>query len=86
MKEITMFIQGGCPHCMLAERYVNKLQQDPRYAGITVHEIDERRQVELANSYDYWLVPSFYIGREKLHEGHAEYADVKAVFDAALTS
>lgn len=85
MKEITMFTLKNCPHCLLAKRLIKGLRDgDARYAAIQITEIDEREQPALADSYDYWLVPSFFIGREKLHEGHAEYADVKAVLDAAL--
>lgn len=85
MKEITLFTLKNCPHCLLAKRLLAELQKEPRYAEITVREIEERENRAIADSYDYWLVPSFFIGREKLHEGHAEYSDVKRVLDRALT-
>ena len=85
MKELTMFIQKTCPHCLLAKKYIAQLyMEDPRYASLQIREIDEREQSALADSYDYWYVPSFFLGKAKLHEGHAEYADVKKVLDAAL--
>lgn len=59
-------------------------RDDSRYSALPIHEIDEYVQSELADSYDYWYVPSFFIGKKKLHEGHAEYADIKNVLDAAL--
>ncbi len=46
--------------------------------------IDERKQPDVAEKYDYYYVPTFYVGEEKVHEGHAEMADVKKVFQAAL--
>ncbi|NLW73916.1 MAG: thioredoxin [Clostridiales bacterium] len=85
MKEITMFVQKYCPHCILAKKHIAQLRaEDSRYSAVQIREIDESEQSELANSYDYWYVPSFYLGNKKLHEGHAEYEDIKKVFDAAL--
>ena len=46
--------------------------------------VDERREAALADSYDYYYVPSYYVNGKKLHEGHAEKADVEAVYRAAL--
>ena len=85
MKEITLFTLKNCPHCRLARSLLEQLRrEDARYAAVTVREIDEREQKPLADSYDYWYVPAFFIGDRKLHEGHAEYADVKRALDAAL--
>lgn len=85
MKELTIFIQKSCPHCVLAKKFITQLcMEDSRYAALPIIEIDEYEQRELADSYDYWYVPSFFIGKKKLHEGHAEYADVKKVLDAVL--
>jgi glutaredoxin len=85
MKGITMFVLKTCPHCVIANKYIAQLRaEDSRYAAVQILEIDEREQRALADSYDYWYVPSFYLGKQKLHEGHAEYEDIKKVFDAAL--
>lgn len=85
MQEITLFTLKNCPHCLLAKSLLEQLcREDARYAAVPVHEIDEREQKQLADSCDYWYVPAFFIGDKKLHEGHAEYPDVKRVLDAAL--
>lgn len=85
MNELTLFYLPSCPHCKLAIRLLDELQKEnPEYAKISVKRIDESREKALAESYDYWYVPSFWLGGEKLHEGHAERADVKRVLDAAL--
>lgn len=87
MKEITLFILKGCPHCILANKLIEQLcKEDKRYADVVIRRIDERENKKLANAYDYWYVPSFYIGKQKLHEGHAEHEDVKAVLQAAIDS
>ena len=45
--------------------------------------IDEGREPALAEQYDYYYVPTFYVGGEKVHEGHAEKADVERVLRLA---
>ena len=42
-----------------------------------------RRRI-MPTPFDYYYVPCYYVGGEKVHEGHAERADVEAVFRAAL--
>ena len=85
MAEITMFVLKHCPHCLLAKKLLAQLRsEDARYAAIPIREIEERENKQLADSYDYWLVPSFFLGERKLHEGHAEYDDIKRVLDAAI--
>ena len=34
-------------------------------------------------AFDYYYVPCYYVDGVKVHEGHAERADVEAVFRAA---
>ena len=46
--------------------------------------IDEKKQPDVAAKYDYYYVPTFFVDGEKVHEGHAEKADVEKVFKAAL--
>ena len=38
---------------------------------------------DLADSYDYFYVPTYYVGGEKVHEGHAEREDVEKVLRLA---
>ena len=85
MKELTLFYLPGCPHCKLAIRCLEQLQsENPDYAAISVRRIDESREKALADSYDYWYVPAFFFHGNKLHEGHAELSDVRAVLDGVL--
>jgi glutaredoxin len=83
--KLTMFYLPTCPHCRLAFRFLSELrEEDPRYAGVEIDTVDESAQRALADSYDYFYVPCFYMGEEKLHEGHAEKDDVRRVLDRAL--
>ena len=86
MQELVLFYLPHCPHCKLAIRCLEQLQkEDPAYGAIPIRWIDESREKALAESYDYWYVPSFWLNGQKLHEGHAEMADVRAVLEAAMT-
>lgn len=87
MKDLTLFYLQTCPYCQRALRYMDELkQEDPRYAALPIHMVEERQQRELANRYDYYYVPCFYLGDDKIAEGSIDKAGVKAVFDKALDS
>ena len=84
MKELTLFVMRGCPYCRQAKQYLEELRQENvDYAAIPIREIDENAEAELANSYDYYYVPSFYLGREKLHEGASTKEKIRAVLERA---
>lgn len=85
MKKITMFMFDECPHCQLALRLMKELKEENKeYAGLDIKMINERKEPEIADQYDYWYVPTYYVDDEKVHEGHAEREDVEKVFKLAL--
>lgn len=83
--KLTLFYFPECPHCRLALKLLEDLKaEDSRYAAIEIEKINERTQPELADRYDYYYVPTFFLGQEKLHEGHAEREDIVRVLERAL--
>ena len=87
MAEITIFEQAFCPYCRKARKALEALKaENPVYAEITVRWIDENRQRGLADQYDYWYVPSVYMGEEKLYEADPSegYDEIRANLRAAL--
>lgn len=85
MQELTLFYLENCPYCKRALAYMDELREtDPRYAEIPVKMIEERQQKEVADQYDYYYVPTYYIGGEKIAEGAIDKDGVRAVFDKAL--
>lgn len=85
MKEITLFYLETCPHCVKARKYMQELcEENPSFAKIPVKMIEETKEKELADSYDYYYVPCFYIGKEKIAEGTISREGVKEVFNKAL--
>lgn len=85
MAKLTLFHLERCPYCIKARKYLSELQaEDPRYASVTIELIDERKNKALADAHDYYLVPTFYLGSEKLFEGIMTKADVQDVLEKAL--
>ena len=85
MAKLTYFYLPSCPHFRLASRCIEELcAEDDRYKDIEIERVDESAEKARAAKYDYWYVPCFYMGNEKVHEGHAEKADVKKVLDRVL--
>lgn len=79
-----MFYQRRCPFCKKAFAYMDELLQQEPYKGLQIEKIEETEQPELADQYDYYYVPTFYIDGEKVHEGGIFRDEVKALFDKAL--
>ena len=84
-KKILMFTMEDCPYCRQALRWMDELTRDfPEYAEIEIEKIDETVYPEIADRYDYYYVPTYYVGNEKLHEGIATKEKVQRVFECAL--
>jgi len=86
--DIKMFIKRGCPYCAQAESVITELSEEhPEYKDIKIMRIDENAEPELADSYDYWYVPSFFVNNEKKYEGSAmdSRKKVKKVINSILS-
>jgi len=86
MKELKLFVLINCPYCQQAFKYIEELQKGEKYQNIKYQLIDERKEKALADSYDYYYVPSFYLDDVKVHEGIVSKEQVKAIFDQVLNS
>lgn len=85
MKELTLFYLENCPYCKRARAYMQELRdENPEYNAIPVKMVEEREQKQLADSFDYYYVPCFYIGGQKIAEGSIDKDGVRQVFDEAL--
>ena len=83
--ELTYFYLRTCPHCCRADEIIRELiAENPKYADVKFRKVEESEEKELADSYDYWYVPCFYLGTEKLMEGVPSKEKVKAALDRAL--
>ena len=91
MKAITMFYLETCGYCDKARRALEELYaQNPAYQEVPLTMIEESREPALADTYDYYAVPSFFDGKTKLFEAHLYMSyeeirdEVKKVLDYAL--
>jgi glutaredoxin len=79
-----MFTMASCPYCQKAHRYMRELfEKRPEYKDIELTVVDETQQPEIANKYDYYFVPTYYVEDVKVHEGAASPEDVEYVFRTA---
>ena len=83
--KLTLFILRDCPFCKKALKYINELKEEhPEFKTIELDIIDEQEQKTLADSYDYYYVPTFYLGKKKLHEGGIYKNEVEELFQSVL--
>lgn len=87
MKKLTMFHFEGCPFCAKAEGYMKELiAENPEYGKVEISRIDEKKHPDEADLWDYYFVPTFFMGEEKLHEGIINKEQMKQVLDTALNA
>ena len=85
MKKITLFIMATCPYCKRALALMDELtEENVEFKQIEIEIIDERKHPNVADKFDYFLVPTFYVGSEKVHEGAASKEIIKSVYKKAL--
>ena len=64
---------------------VKELQDSyPELRGVNIEAIEEQEQKKLADSLDYWYVPTYFVDGVKLLEGVPTKEKVEAVLRAAL--
>jgi len=91
MKTVVFLHMPGCPYCTAARRALAQLRaENPAYAALAVEEIDETADPRRAAEYNYYYVPSFFVGGRKIYEAHPGDSDrtvasnVHRALDAAL--
>lgn len=86
-EHLTAFYLSGCPYCRHARQALEELiAEDPAYGRVAVDWIEETERPDVAGRYDYYRVPSYFRGQEKLHETSPaeDYGAIKANLKAAL--
>lgn len=85
MKPVTLFYLRNCPFCKWALRYIDEAKAaHPELAAVEIELVEESEEPEVADRYDYYYVPTFYVGGVKLHEGGIYPEEVEAVLRKAL--
>ena len=84
MKKITLFYLKRCPFCKKALAYIDSLKRLDIYKSVEIELIEESEQAALADQYDYYYVPTFYMDGVKVHEGGIFENEVEEIFKKAL--
>jgi thiol-disulfide isomerase/thioredoxin len=79
MKKIQLFYLEYCPHCKKTRADLNVLLKEDRFKELEIEMIEESVQKELADQYDYYYVPCFYVDDIKAKEGALSMKDVEEV-------
>ena len=90
-KEILLFSRDDCGYCAKAHKAIAELKAvNPAYGTLSLREVEETREPEFIEKFDYYAVPTLYLDGVKKFEAHIgmgydEIKDaVKRVFDEAL--
>ena len=71
MKKLTVFHLNTCPYCINAKKALAELAAaDERFKDPDIEWIEESETPEKTEGYDYYYVPTFFLGKEKLYEAH----------------
>lgn len=85
MKPVKLFYLKTCPFCKKALRYIDEIcAAYPELAAVEIEKIEESEQPEVADRFDYYYVPTFYVDGVKVHEGGIYPDEVEAVLRKAL--
>ncbi len=87
MKEVLLFVLEDCPYCRQALAWQRELlEENPHFGKIPLKIVDEGKEPDLANAFDYYFVPTYYVGGEKRHEGAADKEKIRKILAEALKS
>jgi thiol-disulfide isomerase/thioredoxin len=84
MKLLKLFYLERCPFCKKAFGFIEELKKEDRFKDIEIETIEESVYPEIAELYDYYYVPTFYMDEKKVHEGGIFKDEVKKLFEMAL--
>lgn len=85
MKPVKLFYQKNCPFCKRALAYIEAAKaKDPELEAVQIEMIEENDHPEIANAYDYYYVPTFYVDGKKVHEGGIYGEEVEKILRSAL--
>ena len=85
MKNVKLFYLKQCPFCKKAIRYIEELKaQYTELACVDIEMIEESEQADVADKFDYYYVPTFYVDGVKEHEGGIYTEEVEKILRKAL--
>ena len=76
MKRVKLFYLKNCPFCKKAEH--------AELAAVDIEMIEESELPDVADKFDYYYVPTFYVDGVKEHEGGIYPEEVERILRKAL--
>lgn len=85
MKKIIYFYLRFCPYCRQADQYLEEvINENEELKELQIVRINEAKEAKIADSYDYYYVPCFWLDDVKVHEGAVTKEKVKEILFMAL--
>ncbi len=85
MKRVKLFYLKNCPFCKKALRYIEELKAEhAELAAVEIEMIEESERPDVADKFDYYYVPTFYVDGVKEHEGGIYPKEVERILRKAL--
>lgn len=85
MKPVKLFYLRSCPFCKKALRYIEEARAaHPELEAVEIEMIEESDEPEVADTFDYYYVPTFYVDGVKVHEGGIYAEEVEKILRSAL--
>ena len=85
MKSVKLFYLKNCPFCKKALRYIEELKAEhAELAAVDIEMIEESELPDVADKFDYYYVPTFYVDGVKEHEGGIYPEEVERLLRKAL--
>lgn len=85
MKSVKLFYLKNCPFCKKALRYIEELKAEhAELAAVDIEMIEESELPDVADKFDYYYVPTFYVDGVKEHEGGIYPEEVERILRKAF--
>ena len=85
MKSVKLFYLKNCPFCKKTLRYIEELKAEhAELAAVEIEMIEESERPDVADKFDYYYVPTFYVDGVKEHEGGIYPEEVERILRKAL--
>ena len=69
MEKLLFIYMDGCPYChMAADVLATLTSEHPEYGRIPVEKVNETTEPEKLKGRNYYYVPTFFYGDEKIYE------------------
>ena len=85
MKSIKLFYLRNCPYCKRALQYIeDEKRLHPELDALEIEMIEESELPDVADKFDYYYVPTFYVDGVGEHEGGIYPEEVERILRKAL--